>query len=286
MAQTPSQLGQFLSYFGPGRSDMLKLMLLIAAYTLTVCWVDDHGFPAKKILEADAAISISAVVGLLLIFRNNSAYERWWEARKLWGQLVNDSRNLCIKVRSYAEIQESERIIFGRLVAGFAVALKDHLRGRRDPQRLAALGVTAQDEHAPMAITLMIYQNLKQWRKEQHFDQWEQQQVDWHARGFMDVCGAAERILKSPIAGSYKLLLWMGLILNVLGLPWLLVPTFDWWTVPIILLSSYFVFGLEMLAEEVERPFDDLPNDLPLDSICESIHISVEQALGVRISGP
>lgn len=275
-------MDQILNHGSPGRLLLWKILAVVVTYTAAVCWVDNHDLKAFKVVEANAAISISAIVGLLLIFRNNSAYERWWEARKLWGQLVNDSRNLAIKTRSYAdELSDTERIYFATLIAGFAVALKIHLRNGRDFQLLDTLSITDRDQHIPSCIALQIYKELKSWRKLGLIDDLEQLQLDLHARAFMDICGASERILKSPIAGSYKFLLWLGLLLNVICLPWFIVPSFHWWSIPLMVVSSYFIFGLELLAEEVERPFDDLPNDLPLDAICALIRSSVEEGLEV-----
>lgn len=281
------RLRQFVDHFNPGRFLLWKIIIIIELYTAGVCWIDVHGFPTTKVIEANAAISISAVLGILLIFRNNSAYERWWEARKLWGQLVNDSRNLAIKTRGYAEgLPEIERRELSQLISGFAVALKEQLRGRRDTETLAALSISTETDHPPSIIALEVYKRFKRWRKAGILDQWEQQQLDLHAKALMDVCGGTERILKSPIAGSYKLLLWLGLLLNAVLVPWFIVPLFHWWSIAIMLVSSYFVFGLELLAEEVERPFDDLPNDLPLDDICRTIKASVEECLEVAPTNP
>lgn len=261
------------SHLRPGGNLLWNLLAAVGAYTVLICWIDRHEFPAANIIQTNAAISMSAVLGLLLIFRTNSAYDRWWEGRKLWGQLVNDSRNLAIKTRGYAdELPQEERAEFSHLIASFAVALKDHLRGTCE------LSVEATD-HCPSAIALQIYKRVKKWRKEKIIDEWEMLQLDPHARSLMDICGGTERIAKSPIAGSYKTLLWLGLSLNALILPWIIVPLFHWWSLPIILVSSYFVFGLELLAEEVERPFDNTVNDLPLDAICKTIADSVQQSL-------
>lgn len=279
------RIGYFVDHFNPGRFLLWKIELFVVIYTAFVCCIDNHEIEATKFVEANAAISISAVVGLLLIFRNNSANERWWEARKLWGQLVNESRNLAIKTRAYADgLSEDERYQFAQLIAGFATALKLHLRADRDSMALSALAIADANQHVPSAIALKIYRTLKVWRKDGVIDQWEQLQLDLHAKTFMDICGATERILNSPIAGSYKLLLWFGLLVNVTCLPWFLVPSFHWLSIPIMAVTSYFIFGLELLAEEVERPFDDLPNDLPLDAICQTIRRSVGENLEVDMS--
>jgi len=91
----------------------------------------------------------------------------------------------------------------------------------------------------------------------------------------LDVCGACERILKSPIARSYKLILWFWLTLYLIVVPWLLTPMLDLWTIAFMMGGSYFVLALELLAAEVEEPFGCQANDLPLDDICLTIERSL-----------
>lgn len=285
MTNLYKRLNQFADHLNPGRFLLWKILGIVIAYTAIVCQIDNHDFKGGKLTDANAAVSFSAIIGLLLIFRNNSAYERWWEGRKLWGQLVNESRNIAVKIKCYAdEITEIERFEFGQLIFLFAYELKSHLRGIHDFSALSTLKITDRNQHVPSAIVLKIYENLKRWKKDGKIDHWEQMQLDQHAKALLDICGATERILKSPISGSYKLLLWLGLILNVICLPWFIAPTFHWWSIVLMAVSSYFIFGLELLAEEIERPFDDLPNDLPLDDICKTIQKSTEDILEISLS--
>jgi putative membrane protein len=271
---------RLISVFMPGGIRLVGILLISLVYSCIVCCIDLHAVPSTQTFQSTAALAFSVVFGLLLIFRNNSAYERWWEARKLWGQLVNDSRNLAIKIESYGcDLPQSERTFCAELLASFAESLKMHLRGERNTAALSRLGLPSSTQHVPSAIVLMLYERLKHWRQEDVIGDWEQIQIDTHARAFMDVCGASERILKSPIAASYKLLLWIILLIDLACLPWLLTPMFHWGTVVIIFVSCYLMFGLEMLAEDVERPFDDSANDLPLDDICINIRASVFQLL-------
>ncbi len=279
------KLSSFVDHFNPGRFLLWKILSFVVFYTAVVCLVDNHDFKGGKLTDANAAVSFSAIIGLLLIFRNNSAYERWWEGRKLWGQLVNESRNLAVKTKCYADgLSEKERSEFALLISKFAYALKTHLRGTHDSETLKALNIPDRNQHVPSAIVSIIYSKLKQWRQRGIIDHWEQLQIDKHSSAFLDICGATERILKSPIAGSYKLLIWLGLTLNIICLPWLIVPTFHWWSIILMGISSYFIFGLELLAEEIERPFDDLPNDLPLDTICDTIRTSIAEIFDVDFS--
>lgn len=267
-------MGRFWQYLGPGGRTFWFCMLAVLAYSVGVQYTDDHGFPAKKLLDADAALMSSVVMGVLLVFRTNSAYDRWWEARKIWGQLVNDIRNLAIKSSEYAAPEGEERNNFARLVASFPYALKDHLRSKRcdDAPYNEFVG---ESNNIPIDLTRLIYKQLNTWREQNAIDGMQMLQIDRHARTLMDGLGASERILKSPIAGSYKFLIWVGLISYFLFLPWLLVPTLDNWSAFAVMASAYFVIALELLAEEVERPFGLGANDLPLDAICKTIEKSV-----------
>lgn len=271
-------------FIAPGGYPFWIINGLIVLYSVGVQWFDDHGFPAKKFLEADAALLTSVIMGILLVFRTNSAYDRWWEARKLWGSLVNDLRNFSIKAREYANLDEKESVALGALLVGFAHGLKDHLRGTENLNLIPQAYRTPNQNvsHLPLAITQLVYRNLHQWRKDERITEMEMLQLDRHARALMDICGGCERIRKSPIAGSYKFILWLGMGSYFVILPWLLVPTVDNYTVYMVMAGAYFVTALEFLAEEVEEPFGTHANDLPLDAICKTIEDSAADVLHYR----
>jgi len=269
-------VGRVWQYVSPGGKNFWIAMVVILSYSLLVQYTDDHGFPARKLLDADAALMTSVVMGVLLVFRTNSAYDRWWEARKIWGQLVNDMRNLAIKSHEYACPTGEEAARFARLIASFPYALKDHLRSQLNDQAPYREFV-ASGNNVPIEISRLIYSQLHAWHKQDLLPGLEMLQIDRHARSLMDALGASERILKSPISGSYKFLIWTGLSSYFLFLPWLLVPTLDNWSVFAVMTSAYFVLALELLAEEVERPFGFDANDLPLDAICKTIEQSVAE---------
>ena len=258
------------------------------AYSWLVLWVDNHYFPAAKLMQVDAAMYTSAIIGLLLAFRTNSAYERWWEGRRLWGQLLNEIRNLCLKATTLVTLDGSERQELTGVLSTFPLALRDHLRGKAfDLVDLGLVPEQSRVEHAPAYLAHRLYACLACWRDKGSIDGFDRMMFDVHARSLMDICGGCERILRSPIAGSYKLLIWHGLGLYLLTLPWLLVPIIHEWAVLVAVIGSYFVIALELLAEEVEEPFGTQANDLPLDSISEVVRGSVAYLLGSEeIAGP
>lgn len=258
---------------------------LMAVYTLAVDWIAGQNFPSNVFKEVGAVSFGGIILGLLLVFRTNSAYERWWEGRKLWGQLVNDSRNLCLKIRSIRTIRNDEKVLFGELVISFSYALKHHLRGTKPADPLPGVGrLSEEDEqNIPVFITGKMYETLMRWHREGNIDIMMLNMLDEHARSFMNISGGCERIKNSPIAISYRAFMRQGIALNLMALPWYLAQQFSMcWCLPLILISTYFLIGIELIAEDIEDPFGYDGDDLPLDSICANIKKTITHIIPVQ----
>jgi putative membrane protein len=250
-------------------------------YAALVCWIEYTFFDQVVELGAQLFAVLGLVLGTLLVFRTNTSYDRWWEGRKLWGQLVNDSRNLAIKVETCVHTEEAEKDQLGQWLIDFAYALKGHLRGGI---RLAQLpgfeASTEQPKHVPAYLSEKIYDQLERWRQADKIGGFELLFLDQHAASLMNVCGACERIQKSPISISYRWFIRQSIAIYLITLPWGLVKDFDWWTLPVMALITYFMLGVEMIAEEIEDPFGDHEDDLKLDDICRAIEASVREIMG------
>ncbi len=268
-------------YATPGGKAFYLCMLLVTVYAVAVTWIDNHAFPVRQLLKAEDTMGLGVVIGLLFVFRINSSYERWWEGRKLWGQLVNDLRNLSIKARELALIDPEESLLFSQLLTGFAKSLKDHLRGTENHEYIPELYRHELEsvKHVPLTIARLVYKRIRTWNRVGKLSDIDMLQLDSHARGLMDVCGACERIMKSPISGTYKVVFRFGIVLFAIFTPWLLVPENHQLTTIMTILSIYFVIALEFLAIELEHPFGTSINDLPLESICDTIDSSVKEIL-------
>ena len=227
-------------------------------------------------LEAALSIAMALIIG----FRVNRAYERWWEARTLWGTLVNVSRNLAVKVRALEHPTDEERQLTRNLVVAFAVALKDHLRDDADLHRLPGFADDpATPRHIPSYIVSKLYGLFAGWHAAGKLSAAQLWVLDADARQLLDVCGGCEKIKTTLISVSWRFFTWQCIAVYLIVLPWGLVDDFGTWTIPITMLAAYFVIAGEGIAHYVEEPFGEQEDHLRLENICETIDRSVSEVL-------
>jgi len=217
------------------------------------------------------------------------AYERWWEARTLWGELLIVVRNLARQTVSLPEglsTPERERMVH-RLIA-FAHALRHQLRGTPPgdevsrwlaPEEAAAL---AGRPNPPNVLLGMIGQGYAQWQREGRLDPMLLANIDAQVTRLSYVLGGCERIQGTPIPFAYILLLHRTVYVYCLLLPFCLIGSVGWVTPLMVGVLSYTFFGLDALGDQIENPFDRLPNDLPLDAMCRTVEIGLGELLGER----
>jgi putative membrane protein len=252
----------------------------MAAYCLLALWKENSPYSDVGDIPGNIYAAFSLALGLLLVFRTNRAYERWWEARTLWGTLVNVSRNLAVKVRTVVEPDPAQRAAFQRELVGFAIALKDHLRTKSTLQNVPGWESSAEcPAHVPLFLSEQIYERLLEWRRDARISDQQLRILDVEARVLLDICGGCERIRKTLIASSYRSFAIKCLILYLVTLPWALVHDFQWWTIPIVVIMTYIMVGLEAIAHLIEEPFGTDLDDLDLDGLCRTIAASVAQVL-------
>jgi putative membrane protein len=236
---------------------------------------------------SSASLLNTVILSLLLSFRNRAAYDRWWEARGLWGQLTNDSRNLAGKLASYLPAEVLARSRVAELLAGFAEALKRHLRD--EAPRLRDVPGFEHEEadvpHVPMYLAGRLYAEVAGWKRAGLVDDPVVWILDPHLRGLLDVCGGCEKIRHTPLSPSYKSLLRAGLILNMLVAPWFAIPEVGFWGVPVFELVCFFLLGVELIDTVVEEPFGRERDDLDLDRYCRTIRDGVRAFLPFAAEG-
>jgi putative membrane protein len=223
---------------------------------------------------------IGLVLGLLLVFRTNSSYSRWWEARKLWGKLVNVSRNMAIKFRELTNFGKQELRELGDLLVAFPEALRDHLREDDDFSMFPELEqIEPPPRHIPAYIADLIYRRVIGWKRSGIIDGDELRVIDSETRELMEICGACERIRRTRLSPSYRTFVRHCITLYLITLPWGLVEDFKLWTVPMTVIMAYFMIGIEVIAHSVEEPFGLDEDDLDLDGLCITIRSTVNEIL-------
>lgn len=235
-------------------------------------------------LLAGASAVLSFSLALLIGFRVNAAYDRWWEARKLWGTLVNISRNLAVKIRELQEANAAELQSVRDLIVAFSLGLKDHLRDEADLQRLPGFEEDgAAPTHLPSYIARRLYGVFSQWQAEGRLSDERLWVLDSEARLLLDVCGACERIKTTLPSVSWRALTRQSILAVLILLPWALAASFGAWTVVLTMLITYIVVAGEAIARWVEEPFGRGEDHLDLESICEAIDRSVSEVLTDRV---
>jgi ion channel-forming bestrophin family protein len=258
------------------------LLLAVAAYYVAAGLVVES-FELRVIHRGSAgSLMNTLLLGLLMSFRNQAAYGRWWEARGLWGQLTNDSRNLAAKCSAFVPADVLARSRVAAILVNFPEALNRHLRNEsvrlRDLPELEP--EDADPPHVPLYLAQRLFAAIASWKRDRHVDQSVLWVLDAHARGLLNVCGGCEKIQTTPLSPSYKVLLRAGLLLNVLFAPWLIVPEEGLWkSLPVILLVCFFLFGVELIDSIVEEPFGPECDALDLDRYCRTIREGVEGLL-------
>lgn len=263
---------------GDNMRRILLWVIWLTIYSAAVAGLDALGGGDLVRVNAGFHSLLGLVLGLLLVFRTNTANDRWWEGRKLWGQLVNDSRNLAIKIQTCVQAEAQDKRELAAHLADFAVALKEHLRRGVRLQSLPSFaGDRADPEHVPAYIAQTIYDRIERWRKTEQLGGFELLFLDQHASALMNICGGCERIRKTPIPASYRTFIRQSIAIYLATLPWGIVDLLHWWTIPVALCVGYFMIGIEVIAEDVEEPFGYGDDDLRLDEICAAIDRSVQQ---------
>jgi len=272
------------------KSDTLRrlsaLIVIIALYTWLIAYLELNYLNFSEHPSAKNIYNMHNLLGfalsLLLVFRTNTAYDRWWEGRKLWGSLVNVSRNLAIKVNSLLPADDKEnRDFFRKAIPMYAWVLKDHLQSEYtrytlDEVEHPELKQIDNTKHAPNQVACMMSNRLVTLQKQGKLSGEELLFINDNLNAFTDICGACERIKNTPIPYSYSAFIKKFIFIYVMTLPFGYVFTLGYLVIPVVAIVFYVLASLELIAEEIEDPFGSDMNDLPMEKLATNIrkHIS------------
>jgi putative membrane protein len=260
------------------------MMLLIGAYSAAVCYLEIHFFKLKDDSHVKNISIMHTTVGfvlsLLLAYRTNTAYDRWWEGRKLWGSLVNNSRNLAIKLSAILE-HDADKNYFRKIIPGYASILAKHLTNE-EVGKVLFEGLDLEidhNKHKPNQVAKMIFNKINDLYKSNKISGDQLIILNAELQSFTDVCGACERIKNTPIPYSYSAFIKKFIFFYVMTLPFGYVFSLGYYVVPVVVFIFYVLASLELIAEEIEDPFGTDENDLPIGKIASNIKKHVEEIL-------
>ncbi|GET40225.1 bestrophin family protein [Microseira wollei] len=248
-----------------------------------------YGYGFAVALPFLGTIIPNVVLGLLLVFRTNTAYERFWEGRKFWGIINNNIRNLARQIWvSVDEREPSDRenkVATLRAIVAFAVATKLHLRAEAinseledllSPKRYYKL---KNMNNPSLEIAFWIGDYMQQQYERNRLNIYQLTSMQELLNNLVDCLGGCERILKTPMPLAYAIHLKQLLLIYCFSLPFQIVKESGWFTGPIVVLISFTLLGIEAIGLEIENPFGHDANDLPLDSICANMRRNMEDLI-------
>ena len=265
---------------------IMPQLLWTTALAVLVTWTHGQLIGYKFNLTAIPFTLLGVALAVFLGFRNNASYDRYWEARKLWGALLNDSRSLARQVVCLTECPPDERRRLVYALGAFAHALRHQLRGsdgRADMARLlapeAANRVCAARHPAAVALALLGEQ-LAEARRGGRVEPILAAAMEPNLSGLSHVLGGCERIANTPLPFTYAVIIHRIVYLYCFLLPFGLVDSVGTLTPVIVAFVAYCFFALEALSDEIEEPFGTMPNDLALAAMATHIESTLRETLG------
>jgi ion channel-forming bestrophin family protein len=269
------------------------LGVVLVATLVTFLWHRHDWHPNLKPLPFSL---VSVALGIFLGFRNNAAYDRWWEGRKLWGALVNTSRSFARQILTMITAQPGSttdeaalralRVELVKRVVAFAHSLRLALREDEDLSELSRFLPPAEvaglrnERNRPFAITQGTAERItKAWR-DGLIHPMHLAVLEGSMTSLTDIQGACERIKGTPIPFSYTTLIHRITAVYCYALPFGLVDEVHIYTPFVCAIVAYAFFGLDVVGDEIEMPFGTDFNDLPLRSISRTIEVNLLQRLG------
>lgn len=254
---------------------LLPALFGIGIYAAIIVYAEAHLFHLNIKHPTVMHYILGFVLSLLLVFRTNSAYDRWWEGRKIWGNVVNKSRNLSLKLSAFL-VHQKDRQEIKNLIVNYNYSVKNHLRNTYIQEELILtesidLSDFANVNHKPNLIAKKLYAKIHQLHQNKMLANEHLFILNEELTSFTDNCGACERIKNTPIPYSYNMFLKKMIFLYCMSLPIFFGSEFGYTTVPVTVIILYVFASIELIAAEIEDPFGEDENDLPLDDICSKI---------------
>lgn len=270
---------------------LFPMILAICGYAAGIAWLElEYWRLSDKSYVRNLPVMHSLLgfaISMLLVFRTNTAYDRWWEGRKLWGSLVNNSRNLAMKLDIIlSPDQTATRTFFRKMIPAYAFALHNHLHKEKTRIELFdtedhkhLFDKIDHDKHIPNQLALLMYRHVQELYREKAISGEQLLFLNAELQSFTDICGACERIKNTPIPFSYSVFIKKFIFFYIMTLPFGYVFQLGYYIVPVVAFIFYVLASLELIAEEIEDPFGGDQNDVPTQLLAQNIQRHVAEII-------
>ena len=270
---------------------LAPMILAISAYSLLIAYLElefwklsSNSF-VKNIPVMHTLLGFA--ISMLLVFRTNTAYDRWWEGRRLWGTLVNSSRNLAIKLASMLPVEETGiRTFFRKIIPAYAFSLHNHLHKEKilvelfeAEENKTLFGGLDHEKHVPNQVASLMYQQIHTLYRDQKITGDQLIILNNELQSFTEICGGCERIKNTPIPYSYSVFIKKFIFVYTMTLPFGYVFSLGYYVIPVVAFIFYVLASLELIAEEIEDPFGGDPNDIPSEKLSHNIQKAVSEII-------
>ncbi|WP_113652302.1 bestrophin family protein [Pedobacter namyangjuensis] len=266
-------------------------LLFVVAYSVGIVILYQNFHVTRISIPIAVPALLGTVISLLLAFRSNQAYDRWWEARIIWGAIVNDSRTLGRQIISFVEnpyqLQEVERFKskFIKRQIAWCNALSQGLRGFSSYKGLERyldkdeLDFVKNQRNVTVALLELHAMDLKKALHEGWINQYQQVELNKTLTALCNHMGGCERIKNTVFPVTYSKYISMSIHLFIVLLPFGLIEFFGYMEIPLVVAIAAFFLLVEKMAVHLQDPFENKPTDTPTTTICRTIERDLCQML-------
>jgi len=262
-------------------------ILVVSIFSAVVYFISEY------FIDINIPISVGAFLGtaiaLLLSFKLSHSYDRWWEARKIWGAIVNDSRTYVIQLKGFTKNERKEitdRMAYRQIA--WCYSLSQNLRSENASENLnefishVELEIIINQDNIPLALLNNQSQDLSILHKEKLINDYQQIQIDNTLVKLCASMGQAERIKNTAFPKTYRMTLHLFIYIFLVSLSLALTEMHSLVEIPIMVFISIPFFLVQKIAYNIQNPFENMPTDTPMTSISRTIEINIKQQIGAE----
>lgn len=265
----------FLFYKEKVFRKLLPITIIITIYAILTLRFFDN---VNQYSLGQFHLIFSFILAIVISFRVNTSYARWWEGRILWGNINNNCRNLSLKFDAFIGL--NKRPDFYQLISKLPTIIKAHLRKETEELEKELLSLCIHElgtQNPVLLVAKRMYNILNQLRQDKELELEQYLALDVHLANLIDLIGGCERIANTQVPPPFAFFVKQALLFYTLIFPFGWGDTFGFLVVPMMVMIVYILLGLEILSEELEEPFGKGDNDLPLNRISKNIVSNIEQ---------